>query len=158
MNDVARFRERFSYVLVAILWANAAVLAVGTPSASPLYSPAIALTGVALAALGTMMWRIDRTGWRMRQISSILTMGQVMLLVYAYAGHAYQSDMHMYFFAMLAVLAGWLDWRIFIPAALAIVVHHLAFSLLMPSGVFLNGNQIDRVLLHGLIVTCSQSR
>lgn len=31
-------------------------------------------------------------------------------------------------------------------------MHHLAFSLLMPSGVFLNGNQIDRVLLHGLIV------
>lgn len=152
MNDVARFRERFSYILVAILWANAAVLAIGTPSTSPLYSPAILLTGIALAALGTMIWRIDRTGWKMRQISSILTMGQVMLLVYAYAGHAYQSDMHMYFFAMLAVLAGWLDWRIFIPAALAIVVHHLAFSLLMPSGVFLNGNQIDRVLLHGLIV------
>ena len=105
-----------------------------------------------LAALGTMIWRIDRTGWVTREISSIVTMGQVMLLVYAYAGHPYQSDMHMYFFAMLAVLAGWLDWRIFIPATLAIILHHLAFSLLQPSGVFLNGNQIDRVLLHGAIV------
>ncbi len=152
MNDVARFRDRFSYVLIAILWANAVVLAIGTPSTSPLHGPAIPLAGAVLAALATLTWRVDRAGWLMRQVSSILTMGQVMLLVYAYAGHPYQADMHMYFFAMLAVLAGWLDWRIFLPASLAIVLHHLAFSLLQPSGVFLNGNQIDRVLLHGLIV------
>ncbi|MBN9450964.1 MAG: hypothetical protein J0I42_03335 [Bosea sp.] len=152
MNATARFRERFSRLLIAILWINAAVLALGTPTSSPLHSPAIALAGIGLAALGTMVWRIDRIGWLTRQFSSIVTMGQVMLLVYAYAGHPYQSDMHMYFFAMLAVLAGWLDWRIFLPAALAIVIHHLAFGLLMPIGVFFNGNQIDRVLLHGLIV------
>lgn len=152
MNDVLRFRERFSRFLIAILWANAAVLAFGAPSGGPLNSPALVLTGVMLAALGTMIWRIERTGWITRQITSIATMGQVMLLVYAFAGHPYQSDMHMYFFAMLAVLAGWLDWRIFIPATLAIVVHHLALSLLFPGAVFLNGNQIDRVLLHGAIV------
>lgn len=152
MNDVFRFRDRFSRVLIAILWANAAVLALGTPSASPLNSPTLVLAGVALAVVCTLVWRIERTGWITRQITSIATMGQVMLLVYAYAGHPYQADMHMYFFAMLAVLAGWLDWRIFIPATLSIVVHHLAFSLLMPSAVFLNGSQIDRVLLHGLIV------
>lgn len=152
MNAVVRFRERFSYILIAILWANAVVLAVGTPAGSPLHSPAIALTGIVLAISGTAIWCISRTGWVTRQISSIMTMGQVMLLVYAFAGHPYQSDMHMYFFAMLAVLAGWLDWRIFIPTALAIVLHHLAFSLLLPGGVFPNGNQIDRVLLHGAIV------
>lgn len=109
MNDVLRFRERFSRVLIAILWANAAVLALGTPSASPLNIPTLVLAGVALAVLGTLVWRIERTGWITRQITSIATMGQVMLLVYAYAGHPYQADMHMYFFAMLAVLAGWLD-------------------------------------------------
>ncbi|MCA0420347.1 MAG: hypothetical protein LCH80_16755, partial [Proteobacteria bacterium] len=152
MNAVTRFRERFSHFLIAILWANAGVLAVGTPAASLLHSPALGLTGIALAALGTMIWRIDRTGWVTREVSSIVTMGQVMLLVYAFAGHPYQSDMHMYFFAMLAVLTGWLDWRIFIPATIAIVLHHLAFSLIMPDAVFLNGNRIDRVLLHGLIV------
>lgn len=152
MKDVARFRERFSHMLIAILWANATVLAFGTPSGSPLNSPALVLAGAALAVLATLVWQIDRTGWVTRQISSVVTMGQVMLLVYAYAGHPYQSDMHMYFFAMLAVLAGWLDWRIFIPATLAIVLHHLALNLLLPGGVFLNGSQIDRVLLHGLIV------
>jgi methyl-accepting chemotaxis protein len=152
MNAVTRFRERFSRFLIAILWANAGVLAVGTPAAAPLHSPALGLAGIALAALGTMIWRIDRTGWVTREVSSIVTMGQVMLLVDAFAGHPYQSDMHMYFFAMLAVLTGWLDWRIFVPATTAIVLHHLAFSLIMPGAVFLNGNQIDRVLLHGLIV------
>jgi len=151
MNAVTRFRERFSRFLIAILWANAGVLAVGTPAAAPLHSPALGLAGIALAALGTMIWRIDRTGWVTREVSSIVTMGQVMLLVDAFAGHPYQSDMHMYFFAMLAVLTGWLDWRIFVPATTAIVLHHLAFSLIMPGAVFLNGNQIDRVLLHGLI-------
>ena len=58
MNDVLRFRERFSRFLIAILWANAAFLALGTPSGSPLSSPALVLAGVALAVLGTMVWRI----------------------------------------------------------------------------------------------------
>jgi methyl-accepting chemotaxis protein len=33
-------------------------------------------------------------------------------MLYASAGHPWQVDLHMYFFACLAVLAGWCDWRV----------------------------------------------
>lgn len=152
MNDIARFRTQFARLLLLILWINAGILAL-SPEATPLLSrQTIVLTGIGLAALGTLALRLYRTDWPARQVTSMATLGQVMLLVYAFAGHPYQSDMHMYFFAMLAVLAGWLDWRIFVPATVAIATHHLLLSLLQPAGVFPNGNDIGRVLLHGTIV------
>lgn len=153
MNDVARFRAHFARFLLAILWINAGLLALAPAAVSKGDKPALVLAGAALAALGTLTWRLYGTGWPTRQVTSMATLGQVMLLVYAFAGHPYQSDMHMYFFAMLAVLAGWLDWRIFVPATIAIATHHLLLSLLQPAGVFPNGNDVGRVLLHGAIVT-----
>lgn len=153
MNDVARFRARFARLLLLILWINAALLTL-TPLVNPLADKStLVVTGAVLAALGTVAWRVCGSDWPTRQITSIATLGQVMLLVYAFAGHPYQSDMHMYFFAMLAVLAGWLDWRIFIPATIAIAAHHLLLSVIQPAGVFQDGGDVGRVLLHGAIVT-----
>lgn len=152
MGEVHRLRERFARLLIAILWVNVALLLVGTPLEGTVQTPKIVAVGAALAVIGTLAWRIDSIGWATRQVSSVALMGQVMLLVYAFAGHPYQADLHMYFFAMLAVLAGWLDWRIFLPATLAITAHHLLFSLVYSAGVFPGGNDIRRAFLHGAIV------
>lgn len=152
MSDVERFRQRFARLLLLVLWINVGLLALA-PLAEPLLDrPRLVLAGTGLAALGLLAWRVYGTAWPTRQVTSIATLGQVMLLVYGFAGHPYQSDMHMYFFAMLALLAGWLDWRIFIPATAAIVCHHLALSLVQPAGVFPTGNDSGRVLLHGAVV------
>ena len=147
MNDVARFRAQFARLLLIVLWINAGLLGL-TPGTQPLLGQqTLILAGIGLAALGTLALYLYRIDWPARQITSMATLGQVMLLVYAFAGHPYQSDMHMYFFAMLAVLAGWLDWRIFLPATVAIAAHHLALSLLQPAGVFqvFGGHPLDRV-------------
>lgn len=151
MGEVERLRTRFARFLIAILWANAGLLLVAAPSDGPARSNLIAM-GMALAILSTLAWRIDRIGWVTRQVSSVALVGQVMLLVYAFAGHPYQADLHMYFFAMLAVLAGWLDWRIFLPATLAITAHHLVLSAVNSLGVFPGGGDLRRALLHGAIV------
>jgi methyl-accepting chemotaxis protein len=152
MDEVHRLRERFAKVLIGILWANAGLLLVAMPADSSAHAPKLVAVNVALAIVATLAWRIDRIGWVTRQISSIALVGQVMLLVYSYAGHPYQADLHMYFFAMLAVLVGWLDWRIFLPATLAITAHHLLFSLVYSAGVFPGGGDIRRAFLHGAIV------
>ncbi|MFC5421636.1 methyl-accepting chemotaxis protein [Bosea eneae] len=152
MGEVERLRARFARLLIALLWANVALLLIGTPSGGPAQANLTAM-GAALAIMGTLAWRIDRIGWVTRQVTSVVLVGQVMLLVYAFAGHPYQADLHMYFFAMLAVLAGWLDWRIFLPATLAITVHHLALSFVYSAGVFPGGGDLRRALLHGAIVT-----
>lgn len=152
MGEVERLRIRFARLLIAILWANAALLLIGTPSDEAPHATTISAAGTALAILGTLFWRLDRIGWVTRQTTSIVLVGQVMLLVYAFAGHPYQADLHMYFFAMLAVLVGWLDWRIFLPATLAISIHHLTLSLVYSAAVFPGGGDLRRALLHGAIV------
>ncbi|RDJ27307.1 chemotaxis protein [Bosea caraganae] len=153
MTDVETLRIRFAYVLITVLWANPVLLALAGNAVGNDNATLLTGCGVALAALSTLVWCLCGTHWLTRQVSSIATIGQVMLLVYAFARHPYQADMHMYFFAMLAVLAGWLDWRIFITAALAIAAHHTVVNIIHPIAVFTNGGDIDRVLLHAAIVT-----
>ncbi|SFJ27126.1 methyl-accepting chemotaxis protein [Bosea sp. OK403] len=152
MTDVERFRARFAYVIIAVLWSNAVLLALASRLGRANNPDQIVAAGIALAAFTTLVWWACGTSWITRQVSSITSLGQVMLLVYTFSGHPYQSDMHMYFFAILAVLAGWLDWRIFVPASLAVAAHHAVLSVVYPLGVFPNGNSFDRVLLHAVIV------
>lgn len=152
MTDVEKLRTRFAYVLIAVLWANTALLALAA-QITRIDNPGMLVgASIALALLATLAWWLDGTKWLSRQVSSVATMGQVMLLVYAFAQHPYQADIHMYFFAMLAVLSGWLDWRIFVTATLAIAAHHGILNIVYPTGVFLNGGSAGRVLLHALIV------
>jgi methyl-accepting chemotaxis protein len=152
MTDVEQLRIRFAYVLITVLWANSVLLFFAGKVTGADNADLLTACGIGLAVLTTLTWRLCGTHWLTRQVSSIATIGQVMLMVYAFARHPYQADMHMYFFAMLAVLSGWLDWRIFIPAAIAIAAHHGVLSIVHPAGVFPNGGDIDRVLLHAAIV------
>jgi methyl-accepting chemotaxis protein len=74
------------------------------------------------------------------------------LLVYSFAGHPYQADMHMYFFACLAVCAGWCDWRAIVSFTAVTAVHHLLLNFLFPFAVFPGGEDFVRFLIHAAIV------
>jgi methyl-accepting chemotaxis protein len=151
MIYIEQFRTRFAYIVIALLWTNAVLLNlvgyVRTGSAGMITG-----AGVALAGFATLTWIVTGTHWLNRQITTVATIGQVMLLVYALEGHPYQVDMHMYFFAMLAVLSGWLDWRVFVTGTIAIAAHHGGLSLLYADAVFPGGNDGSRVLVHAVIV------
>jgi methyl-accepting chemotaxis protein len=157
MTGIDQFRTRFASVLIAVIWANTAILAFAAHRTGADNADLLIGCSTALAALTTLVWRLLGTHWLTRQVSSIATMGQVMLLLYAFAQHPYQADMHMYFFAMLAVLSGWLDWRIFFTATIAVATHHAVLSVVYPAAVFPNGNGAGRVLLHALIVVVQAS-
>ncbi|MEO0464190.1 MAG: methyl-accepting chemotaxis protein [Pseudomonadota bacterium] len=61
-------------------------------------------------------------------------------------------DMHMIFFACLAVLAIMADWRIIIAATAVTAVHHLALNFTAPAYLFDGGADITRVLFHAVVV------
>ncbi len=61
-------------------------------------------------------------------------------------------DMHMSFFALLAMSAAWCCWRSLVIGAAFIVVHHLLLNQFYPAAVFPTASDLSRVLLHGGIV------
>ena len=74
------------------------------------------------------------------------------LLVYAFRGHGWQMDAHMYFFVALAVLTVLCDWRPIALASLLIAVHHLVLEWLAPGWVFKGDGNMARVLFHAAAV------
>ena len=79
-------------------------------------------------------------------------MGDVSVLVYQMSGHPWQIDMHMYFFAMLACLAAYCDYRPILFAAVAVALHHLTLNFLLPAAVYPGGSDFGRVVLHAMVV------
>jgi len=83
---------------------------------------------------------------------AMVLIAQVSMLVFSMAGHPWQPDMHMYYFAVLAVLVGFCDWRPIVMAATLTALHHLVLQYALPSAVFYQGGDIWRVLLHAVVV------
>ncbi|RYE39608.1 MAG: chemotaxis protein, partial [Hyphomicrobiales bacterium] len=132
MNALDQLRLKASYGTTALLWLN--VLFSGLagwlhPAAFSIWT--LAASGV-IAGLSTAVWSSDKAGPTTRVVHSMALAAQVGLLVYLFSGAAYQIDMHMYFFATLAICAVWIDWRAIVAYAGLVAVHHLALYVAMP--------------------------
>ncbi|MGU3466339.1 methyl-accepting chemotaxis protein [Methylobacterium sp. C33D] len=154
MNHLDAIRQSFGRCLIPILWAHLpaiagteALLAGGLPPLAPIAAAAI------LAGTATILWLKDPIGAGTRIVSGLALIGMAAILLIVFAGHPWQIDMHMYFFACLAVLVGWCDWRVILAATAATAVHHLALDVAMPELVFpARSTELDRVALHAVIV------
>lgn len=144
-------RSRFSRFLLILFWLHVPLLALVAyvTGNSPLWA---ALAGVALAGAYHLSWLRSGIAPVTRYISGVVLMAQPALLLYFMSGRVWQMDMHMYFFAMLALTVAWCDRRAVIFAAGAVAVHHLTLDYLMPSAVFPESSDLSRVLLHAGIV------
>ena len=107
---------------------------------------------VALAILPCVMAARRRTDRQARMLASITAVLMPALLLFAAEGRAWQVDLHMIFFALLAVVSVLCDWKAICAAAAVIAVHHLGFGLLLPGWVFAGGGSIGRVALHAVIL------
>ncbi len=83
---------------------------------------------------------------------AITLVGQTSLLVLAFSGHPWQVEMHFYYFAILAMLSGFCDWRVLVFAAGLVSVHHLGLNFGLPEAVYPGGSNVVRVLVHALVV------
>lgn len=63
----------------------------------------------------------------------------------------------MYYFAVLAVLAGFCDWRPIVAGAGLTALHHLTLQYALPAAVFYQGGSLLRVLLHAVVVIIETS-
>ncbi|TLP43768.1 chemotaxis protein [Cohaesibacter sp. CAU 1516] len=157
MYSLTQLRAEFSKFIIGLLWLNAAfsaVLMVTMPSGGGAFAVGLSLFG---AAVTTFFNARSKASSLTQDISAVALASQVALIVYMFANHPYQIDWHMYFFASLAVLAGWCSWRVVIIGSAVVAVHHLVLNFLYPMAVFPDGGDFVRVLMHAGILILQAS-
>src|SRR5437879_7207349 len=109
-DDLTSLRDTASRILLAVLWLHVPVaIVIGVMRGADWLLPAAFMVAMALAA--TLSWRMSRNGLSTRLVFAVALMGGVSMLVFQVAGHPWQLDMHMYFFAALAFLVAYCDYR-----------------------------------------------
>lgn len=156
VDGLERMRAGFSRALMVFTWvAVLAVMAAGW-SSSAVSSVVVIASSLLLGALVTAVWLREGTGVRTRLASALSLAGLVSLMVAALGGadpaQSFQIDAHMLFFAMLALLAGWVDWRALVAFAGAVALHHLTLNIALPALVFPGGADFTRVLFHAVVL------
>ena len=151
-GGISRERHRAIAVLAMIGWCLAPVAvatawAVGNP-----VLPLLAGTFL-FAFMGWVGFKAENS--RGATPICLAVVGQATLLTAALAGHAWQLDSHMMFFAVLACTMLVNDAKATVVAAFAIIVHHLTLSVLFPALLYPSANlmaDVARTLFHGAAV------
>src|SRR5882724_7182676 len=150
-DDLAALRETTSKTLLGLLWLHVPIaLAIGLMLDNGWLAPTALMAAMALAA--TLSWRTSGNGLSTRLIFAVALMGSVSVFTFQFAGHAWQVDTHMYFFATLACLLAYCDYRPILAGAVAVALHHLVLNFLLPAAVYPGGADLGRVVLHAVIL------
>ncbi|MBD8067065.1 hypothetical protein IC608_16465 [Devosia sp. PTR5] len=109
------------------------------------------LAGLSLAATGTS-YVLKRQSAAFRYMTVGVMMTDVMALLAVARGNPIQTDLHMAFFAALAICALLYDSKTILLGAALVAVHHLVLGMAMSELVFYGGGGLGRVVLHAVIL------
>ncbi|MGU3361662.1 methyl-accepting chemotaxis protein [Methylobacterium sp. M6A4_1b] len=154
MTNLDTLRQTFGRCLIAFLWLHLPVIALCAWLTGNALTVPLVIAGL-LAGFSTLAWRRAPTGPTTRLVSSLSLIGMAAILLSALAGHPWQIDLHMYFFACMALVVAWCDWTILLACAAAVAGHHLALNIAMPALIFPGGPRsadLARVVLHAVIL------
>jgi len=148
-----QLRGQASRVFAALLWLHVPVIvAIAASNHTEIMLPTLAAAVCAL--LGSLAaWRVPEA-LAGRMIIAYAFVMMPMLMVHAGAG-VWQIDYHMYFFAVYAMLAIYVDWRPIALAATLTALHHVILDFIAPGSVFPTQSGFDglpRVIMHAIIV------
>ncbi len=152
IEDLTTLRQAANRTLVMVLWLHVPVIVAIGLLREVAWLPMAALC-VALAGAATLcVWRAPAaSATRMAVAVALMTMPALILPLLA--GHRWQLDIHMYFFALLACLVVYCDIRAIVAATLAVAVHHLVLNSVLPAALYPGGADFGRVMLHaGVLV------
>jgi methyl-accepting chemotaxis protein len=150
-DDLAALRETTTKMLLAVVWLHVPIaMLIGMMRDGAWMMPTALLAAMALAA--TLSWRMVGNELSTRLLFAVAVMGGVSVLVYQLSGHAWQIDMHMYFFAALACLVAYCDYRPIVAGTVAVALHHLALNFILPAAIYPGGGDFGRVVLHAVIL------
>ncbi|MEM6684063.1 MAG: methyl-accepting chemotaxis protein [Pseudomonadota bacterium] len=150
MNDTIQFRKKCTHFLLVGLWVHLPLEATLGYLAGTLSLGLIAVMAL-LTGLVTFIARQKPDDVVTRNALAIAFMAHVSALVFL-APSAWRIDMHMYYFAGLAILCVFSDWRAILAGASFVAVHHIALNFAYPAALFGGGADFSRVLLHAVIL------
>ena len=150
-RELEALRETASKTLIVLLWLHVPVAAGHRhvarrrlDDADPVHDGAGCRRDVVVAH--GRQRAVDRPD-RLRR-----AMGGVAVFASQLSGHPWQIDLHMYFFATLACLVAYCDWRPIIAGTVAVALHHLILNFIVPAAIFPGGTDLGRVVLHAVIL------
>jgi len=115
-----------------------------------------ALAGVIVlaiaAGLSAFVWKTAPREASSRMVMAAGLVATPAAMTYMMSGSEWQIDMHMMFFAALAMATLLCDWRALVAAAGVTALHHLSLNFLLPVAVFPGGGDFWRVVLHAAVV------
>jgi methyl-accepting chemotaxis protein len=150
-DDLAALRETTTKMLLVVVWLHVPIaMLIGMMRDTSWLMPTALLAAMALAA--TLSWRAVGNELSTRLIFGVVIMGGVSVLVYELSGHPWQIDMHMYFFAALACLVAYCDYRPIVAGTVAVALHHLALNFVLPAAIYPGGGDFGRVVVHAVIL------
>ncbi|WP_299423069.1 methyl-accepting chemotaxis protein [uncultured Shimia sp.] len=142
---------------VKVLAIVAAVLGVTATTIAFMRSGQLVVVGASAGVFAALAFYAFRLGGNLaaRLSVTVAVIGQIAVILAAMAGHAWQLDVHMVFFAALAMLT-----LMTCPASLLVgagvtAVHHLALTFFWPSMVYPSVDlmeNIGRTVLHAVVV------
>jgi methyl-accepting chemotaxis protein len=152
MNALNQLRGKISPGILALLWINVGLIILRSFFRDDGFEPWPVIAAVLIAGVTTAGWIQDRIGPTTRVVTAMSHAATVAILVYCFAGSPLQIDMHMYFFASLAICSAWIDWRAIVAYAALVAVHHLVLFVIAPLAVFPGASGFDRVILHAVVL------
>lgn len=144
-------RRRGAFGICLLLWAMVGQIAVvGWALSVP--STYVLSVAIVLAAIVSLEYRRRPTGQGLQLASAAALAIDVGLVVYQFSGHPWQTDIHMQFFAALAVLTIYCNWRAIVLYTGLVAVHHLMLTVFLPAAVLPGGTDLGRVALHAAVL------
>jgi methyl-accepting chemotaxis protein len=149
--DLDSLQRKTLKLLVVVLWLQAPLIAfaawrAGASVAAP------TLAALVIAAAVQVLARFDTKGDQARIAAGVGLMASISLLVAACAGQKIQVDLHMYYFAALALLVATCDWRVIVAGAVTVALHHIVLNFVLPSLIYPGGSDLLRLAMHAVIL------
>jgi methyl-accepting chemotaxis protein len=151
MRNLVQFQNTVAFALTALAWLHVPVLTF-TAWLLGRDAPYSILAGAMFAAFPAILFFLKRPVVMIAFASAIALIGQTSLFVYLLEGHPWQVEGHFYYFAVLAMLSGFCEWRVILLGAALIALHHLGLNFILPSAVYPGGSDIWRVVFHAIVV------
>lgn len=149
MSQIEELRLNGLYVTVGVIVASALLLLVVSASSGGLV---FGFAGLALC-LAPCAFALSKRADALARMAVAATLPvQAALILAVSRDSIWLLDMHMLFFAYLAVVAIMADWRAILAATVMTALHHLVLNFAAPAYVFPDGTSLARVLLHAVIV------